>query len=436
MEESNPDRNSYGWVIVVVATLSLVVSNGLAIGGLPPFYKPIREEFVRIGAVDLTRAESFIANCANITFLMSGVFSLLGGWLITRFRLKPLMTVGCGFLGSALLLHSQAESVQAVYAARFLMGASLGFIGVAPCVVLVSQWFDEKRGTALGIVLTGTSLGGFLIPLVAAPMIASYGWRTAMLVVSALVWLVLLPVILFFVRESPNCTSPRVSKGETLIASDVSPSLTRGLVQPSGLTLAEALRTPLFWVFGLCAALVFYPIFVTSQQFILYLQTPKIGVSAETAAFAQSGLFAVSIGGKFLAGALSDKFRAVRVIVACAALMFGASLVLLFLDAGNSLLFLLPFALGYGGTFVLLQRLAADFFGRKEIGKILGLITLIEVTGAAIGGTLTGYLADQNGGDYTYAFYGVTIAAGTAFVTTMAIYILAANRAAQPRYVV
>ena len=61
---------SYGLMIVVVATLSLVVSNGLAIGGLPPFYKPIREEFVRIGAVDASHAESFIANCANITFLM------------------------------------------------------------------------------------------------------------------------------------------------------------------------------------------------------------------------------------------------------------------------------------------------------------------------------------------------------------------------------
>jgi len=407
MEQSKPESNSYGWAIVVVATLSLVVSNGLAIGGLPPFYKPIREEFVALGAIDATKAEGFIANCANITFLMSGVFSLLGGWMITKFRLKPMMLVGCALLGSGLLLHSQAETANAVYAARFLMGASLGFIGVAPCVVLVSQWFDEKRGTALGILLTGTSLGGFIIPLVAAPMIASYGWRTAMLGVSALVWLVLLPAIIFFVRERE---SPHVSTGETHTT--------------DGQTLVEAIKTPIFWIFSLCAALVFYPIFVTSQQFILYLQTPKIGVSAETAAFAQSALFAISIGGKFLAGFLSDKFRTVGVMVACAGLMFASTLVLFYLTANTALFFLLPFALGYGGTFVLLQRLAADFFGRREIGKILGLITLIEVTGAAIGGRITGYLADQNGGDYTYAFYGVTIAASLAFLATLAIFAL------------
>jgi sugar phosphate permease len=414
-ERKTTDHISYSWLIVVVATLSLVVSNGLAIGGLPPFYKPIREEFVRIGAVDLTHAETFIANCANITFLMSGVFSLIGGWLTTRVNLKTLMLVGCALLGSGLLLHSQAETAAAVYAARFLMGASLGFIGVAPCVVLVSGWFNEKRGTALGIVLTGTSLGGFLIPLAAAPMIATYGWRTAMLAISALVWLVLLPAIIFLVRD-PTCRSPHVSKGVTLNAG------TRAAATDG---FSAAIRNPLFWVFALCAALVFYPIFATSQQFILYLQTPKIGVSAETAAFAQSALFAVSIAGKFLAGALSDKFRAVRVIVACSLLMFLASLVLLDLTAANSLLFLLPFALGYGGTFVLLQRLAADFFGRYEIGKILGLITLIEVTGAAIGGRITGHLADQNNGDYTQAFYGVTIAAALAFLTTLAISALA-----------
>ena len=413
-------RSSYAWVIVAIATLALVVSNGLAIGGLPPFYKPIREEFVAIGAIDAAHAESFIANCANITFLMSGVFSLLGGWLITRFRLKPMMLVGCVLLGGGLVLHSRAATAEMVYTARFLLGASLGFIGVAPCVVLVSNWFHTGRGTALGIVLTGTSLGGFLIPLIAAPLIANYGWRTAMLGVSALVWLVLLPAIIFLVREKP-LELPTAAADAAAVSASVN-CLLPLTTATNG--FAQTIRTPLFWVFGMCAALVFYPIFVTSQQFILYLQTPKIGVSAETAAFAQSALFAVSIGGKFLAGFLSDKFRAVRVIVACSLVMFLASLVLLVLTAGNSLLFLLPFALGYGGTFVLLQRLAADFFGRREIGKILGLITLIEVTGAAIGGRITGYLADQHGGDYTYAFYGVTIAAGLAFLSTLIILTL------------
>ena len=71
--------NSYGWVMVAAATYSLIVSNGLSTTGIPVFYKPLREEFVRMGWVDASFAESFIANAANITFIMSGVFSLAAG---------------------------------------------------------------------------------------------------------------------------------------------------------------------------------------------------------------------------------------------------------------------------------------------------------------------------------------------------------------------
>jgi MFS family permease len=405
--EKPENSGTYGWVVVAVSTLALVVSNGLAIGGLPPFYKPIRDEFVAAGAVDAGRAESFIAVAANITFLMSGVFSLLGGWLLAYIRLRTLMLIGCLFLGGGLLLHAWAASVETVYLARFLMGASLGFVGVAPNVVLISRWFRERRGTPLGIVLTGTSIGGAIVPLIAAPIIAAYGWRMAMVTVSLLVWLVLLPAVVFLVRDDIDTAEAAID------------------VEAAERTFRQALTMPLFWVFGLCAALVFYPIFVTSQQFILYLQSPKIGVSAASAAFAQSALFAVSVGGKFLAGFLSDKFRTVSIMVACAGLMFASTLVLFALTASTALLFLLPFALGYGGTFVLLQRLAADLFGRREIGKVLGAVTLIEVIGAAVGGRITGYLADQAGGDYTYAFYGVTIAAGLAFLSTLLIFALA-----------
>lgn len=410
---TNPEMakrsGGYGWVIVAVSTLALMVSNGLAIGGLPPFYKPIREEFVAIGAVEAAHAESFIANTANITFLMSGVFSLLGGWLVTRFRLKLLMAVGCVLLGGGLVLHSQAATAEMVYIARFLMGASLGFVGVAPNVVLVSHWFDVRRGTALGIVLTGTSIGGAIIPQIAHPLIAAYGWRSALLAVSTLVWVVLLPAVLVLVRDKkPN-------------RSDDSPT-------EDGMTLTDALRTPIFWALAACAALIFYPIFVTSQQFILYLQSPKIGVPAETAAFAQSALFAVSVGGKFLAGFLSDVFRSVRVMAACALLMLTASFTLLGLTESNWAWFLLPFALGYGGTFVLIQRLAADLFGRREAGKILGAITLIEVIGAAIGGRITGHLADLHGGDYTTAFRAVILASAFAFAASLLVMFLYRKR--------
>ena len=75
-------RFFYGWVIVAVATLALVVSNGLSIGGIPVFYKWIREDFVASGAIAAGAAESFIAFGASLTFLLSGLISPFAGWLI------------------------------------------------------------------------------------------------------------------------------------------------------------------------------------------------------------------------------------------------------------------------------------------------------------------------------------------------------------------
>jgi MFS family permease len=339
---------------------------------------------------------------------MSGVFSMLGGWLLTRISLRLLMIVGAVILGAGLVLHSQAVDANTVYFARFLMGVSLGFVGVTPSVVLVSNWFSGNRGTALGILLTGTSLGGVTVPFLAAPLINAYGWRTAMLIVSLLVWFLLLPAIVFFVKDR------QVEIAEVVVG--------------SGATLREAVKTPVFWVFGLCAALVFYPIFVTSQQFILYLQSPKIGASLTMASWAQSAFFGASVGGKFLSGFFSDRFSSTRVLFLFCLLMFGSTLVLFDLSAWTAMLFLLPFGLGYGGTFVLLQRLAADYFGNREYGKILGTIVMIEIIGAAFGGRVTGYLADRAGGDYTVAFYGVVFAAAGAFACAVMLNIMRKDR--------
>ncbi|MCV4626637.1 hypothetical protein OFC18_31660, partial [Escherichia coli] len=84
------------------------------------------------------------------------------------------------------------------------------------------------------------------------------------------------------------------------------------------------------------AALVFYPIFVTTQQFVLYLQSPRIGMSAAAGSIALAGIFFVSFSGKFFFGYLSDRFRPARVMLVCALLMFAATLVLLRLTADNA----------------------------------------------------------------------------------------------------
>lgn len=398
-ETKNGGLFFYGWVIVAISTLALVVSNGLSIGGLPVFYKPMLADMVAIGGVEADKAQSMVGGAAGLTFLFAGFLAPFAGYLLTKISTKLMMCIGCVILGGALIIYSQANSSGIVYLAHSLLGVSLGFVGVLVNTVLISNWFRRNRGLALGIALTGTSFGGVLIPQIATPLITSYGWRTAMISVSLLVWLILLPAAIFLVKSRPGDIGllPDGDAVSTDNAENIQPQL-------SGMTFLQAIATPTFWIFSICAALIFYGIFVVSQQLNLYLQTPKMGFSLPDAANVQSKMFTASVVGKFLFGFLSDRFKSTRVMFFGAALMFASTLVLFNLTAENVLLFVIPFGLTYGGIFVLLQLLVADYFGLKNLGTILGAVTVIETIGGAIGTRVTGMVADANGGDYSKGF--------------------------------
>jgi MFS family permease len=422
MEQNLKGSFYYGWVIVMVATLALLISNGLAIGGITIFYKPVQQNLTSLGTLAPGSEQSLYGTAPALTILLAGCLAPFAGILLARIGARSMMITGCFILGAGLVVYSLAGSPLLVYAAHSLLGASLAFVGVVVCTVLVSDWFGRRRGTALGFVLLGTSLGGVVIPQIAAPLIARSGWRWAMIALSLIVWLVLLPASVFLVRNHP-AESDRASGAEMDAGAGSKTSL-------AGATLSEALAAPAFWVLSICAALLFYAIFVVIQQLVLYLQGPKIGFTLAEASVALSTLWFSSLTGKFLFGWLSDRFSARRVMIFSSLTMFAATLVLLHLKVDTVYLFAIPFGLTYGGTFVLLQLLVVEYFGRREYGKILGAVTLIETVGGALGPFITGRIADANGGDYSTAFGGVIIATAAAFLL---IVLLNFMRAEGPR---
>lgn len=417
MTEIKQNRSHYGWVIVAISTFALLVSNGLSIGGIPVYYKFVQQDLVASGAVEQAHIQSVYGTAPALTFLLAGFLAPIAGFLLQRLKPRLMMVIGCFILGGGLIFYSQASSAMSVYIAHALLGTSLGFVGVLVNTVLVSNWFDKNRGLALGIVLTGTSFGGVLVPQIATPLTAAYGWRSSMAVLSLLVWIILLPAVFFLVKDRV-----RAPKGHE------DPAIPEG----SGYSLAEALKTPFFWVFSLCAALVFYALFVVTQQLNLHLQSPKIGFTPAQAAGVQSLLFLLSIIGKFAYGFLADKFSTIRVMLVSAATMFLSTLAFLSLDGMTVYVFAALFGLNYGGTFVLLQLLIADHFGVKEYGKILGAVTVIETMGGAAGTWITSRIADADGGDYSRGFAMLIGVTATSLLLVVVLNLMHRKSEAEP----
>ena len=190
----------------------------------------------------------------------------------------------------------------------------------------------------------------------------------------------------------------------------------------------EAVRTPMFYVFSICAAMLFYSILAVVQQLNLYLQSPRVGMSLTAAANIQSTMGAASIAGKLIFGWLSDRFPKVWVNLVCCAALCLAGVMLLNLTAASAFPFALAFGFGYGGAFVLVQLMVAECFGLRELGRILGVILIVETVGGALGNFMTGKLA-QAAGDYSAGFVAVFGAAVIAFLAALLLVRLVPKRA-------
>ena len=151
----------------------------------------------------------------------------------------------------------------------------------------------------------------------------------------------------------------------------------------------------------------------------LYVQTPRIGISAESAAFGQSALFAIGVGGKYLAGWLSDKLKAVNVMVGFAALMFAASLVLA-----------RSHSLERASVSAAIRDRLRRHVGHAPAARVRTFWPPRDREDPRSDHSYRGHrgvdrrsdhwpMADRNGGDYTVAFYGVTIAAALAALSVV-----------------
>src|SRR5215475_4583368 len=159
----------YGWVVVLLAVFAIAVTNGILLGGMPFFYQAFIQEF--------GWNRTTIATAGSVLLMSRGVTGPFAGPLWDRYGPKRFMVVGAVVIGGALALISRINAPLELYLALFVMSAGFTFAGIGPGAYLASTWFTRKRGIAMGIVATATSLGGMIFSPITPRLIAGYGWR-------------------------------------------------------------------------------------------------------------------------------------------------------------------------------------------------------------------------------------------------------------------
>lgn len=391
----------YGWVIAFASGFVLLVTNGMTLGGLNVFDKPLLDSLNESmgGSVTLAGLKARDA----ITLAVGGLMAPIAGAAADRFGVRPLMVVGALCLSVGYFLYSTVDSLSQIYWIHLLFATTLASCGLVVNVILVSRWFIRDRGLALGIALAGTSLGNGTMPPVNAALMGEFGWR-ASFAWTSLLPLLLIPVILFVIRERPADLGPQLPlAGRAGGAAAV----------PDGMSLAAALRTRNFWLLAFIAMFSFFSIIGTQAHLNLYMLSR--GFSQMDAGFSYTVLFYLGLLGKVLNGLLADRLGKKRVFVVTLGVMVAGALVLRLPQAGGIWAGLALFGLGWGGLYTLLQLLAADYFGPRNLGKILGAITVLDTFGGGLGPPLIGAIRDSSG-SYDQAFLLVCVLVGLAFI--------------------
>ncbi len=343
------------------------------------------------------------------TLMLVGIvlsMMFIGRALLTRWGPKPLMYVGSVIAAAGRVLFSFAGSVLAFYAAGVVLGIGCGLSFQLVPIIWVNNWFTQRKGTALGVVMGGTGLGGamwsFLIPMISA----SAGWRTAYLVTAAVVLVVPPLATLLLIVDKPADVGllPLGATGaEARAAAAEDPS------RLPGFTYAQAVRSP--WVWLVFAAVVALGVVHGAAQILaVYLQghtvyadptIPLRSQPAEQTAFFSALMTTWTIGlivFKPLLGWLNDK---IGMLLAMLLTLGAQSLTFLWLPhmvygSPVALMFvaMVFMAAGMSNGTVQPPLLVAGAVGPRDFGRIWSLLGTGYLLGMAFGAPLWGLIRD------------------------------------------
>ncbi|HEY2932728.1 MAG TPA: MFS transporter [Acidobacteriota bacterium] len=436
---SSAERLRRGQIqVAATAFLALFSIVGLALYGLPLYYDFMVREY------GWSRTQVTSGNAFS-KLLVGPLFGFIAGWIVDRFGPRRLMLAGILMAGVALIGLSAMSSLWMFY--FFYLFNALGYVcgGPLPCQVLLARWFDRSRGKAMGFAYLGIGIGGALVPWLSYWLTKQYGWHVSLGALGALIVAIAFPMA-FFIKESPEAAGvqperenkERAGAGHDAAAAASNPGLSTLQVESSG----RPAQQPVASMKGIFNRLPFYLLAFGSmasigavgganQHLKLFLSLDQRYAQAEIARIVSLVLTA-SIIGRLLMGWMADHFPK-KYVMLLIYLIVGSAIPLLFFAStpGVMYLFAFVFGIGLGGDYMIIPLMAAELFGVRVLGRIMGVILTADGVAEALAPMLVGFIRDQT---KTYSV-GFAVLIGLALVGAVAVAFLPSSKVESQRSV-
>ena len=381
----------YSWLIVIAAFFYCIIWSGLSYYVFSVFIKPLQSEF------------GWDRSAIMVGFLFwsltNGVASIFVGRAVDRFHPKRVMMVGAGITLIGFLGLGCIHSIFHFYLGYIIVGIGIASTGQVPCSTLISEWFEHKRGLAIGIMSVGVGVGGLIAPaLTGGFLIPVFGWRMAYMSLGIFAFVILFPIALLIVKPNPAKQA----------ACSTAPETKPGIPNPGKQgppNKKQCLFSPMIWL--IAASFLFSQFGLTGT---LQNQVPHmidIGFSPVVAAsiLGMIGLF--SSLGKLFFGWVCDFIQVRYAFMLTVLLEAAGTFILLSLtpDTPFSVMWVYAFSIGVGGgTWLpIMSMYISRGFPIQHYGTLFGFVNFCFSVGVAFGPLFAGALFDHYG-NYNMAF--------------------------------
>ena len=404
-------RPFHGWAVLAAAFVIITLAIG-TLFTLGVFLKPIED--------GMGWSRSSIGAVGLLNWIVMGLGGILAGYLSDRLGTRVVVLAGGGLLGLGLVLASQVRELWQFYLTFGVMvggGVSAFYV---PLTVLAVKWFEDRRGLAAGVVSSGNGFGILALSPLSRWLINQFDWRTALLLLGDLAWLVVIPSA-FLLRKAPDTAAPVGNPGAAASRAGRSNLASAG---------GSIFRAWPVWAIGLthfaCCAAHSGPIFHMVSHAI---DQGVAGMAAATL-LGVSGL--ASIVGRLTTGLVADRFGVKQTLISM--LLLQALMIPLYLfahDLGALHALGLAFGVAYGGVMPLYALVTREYFGEKIMGTAYGVVFFVSCIGMGLGSYAGGLIHDALG-SYQWLFLGSLAVGGMAVVLAVTLRPPAVVGAAAP----
>ena len=380
--------------VAATGFLSLFSLVGIMFYGLPFFYDFWVKDF------GWTRGQVTSGNAFG-KIIVGPLFGFVAGWLIDKVGPRRMMLTGIIFGGVALAGLSQMTSLWQFY--LFYIFNALGYVfgGPLPNQVLTSRWFDKARGKAMGFAYLGIGVGGMLVPQVARWLNFNYGWRQALLTLGAAMVVIGFPMA-WFVKNAPE--GFEVEKK----------------VEEPKIPISGILQNRAFYLLAIGSMCSIGAVAGTNANLKLFF-SGDLKYSQDRSANVMSMVLGASLIGRIFIGWLADRMQKKYVMILIYVIVAAAIPLLYFASApGVIYLFAFIFGVGLGGDYMIIPLMAAELYGVKVLGRVMGIILTADGVAEALAPMLVGYLRDLSG-SYANGFAALIL---LAVIGTIAVAML------------